>query len=490
MKILFAASEAAPLVKVGGLGDVVGSLPRALRALGHDVRVIIPGYGAIDWAGFAPKRRASFPVSYRGARQVAEIWETEASGLPVWLVTGPPIPTDARVYAGNAAEEAQEFVFFSLVALWGTRVLDWKPDVFHAHDWHAGTAVYWLEAVGRQDPFFHDIASLFTIHNLPYSGRGSGAALADYGVGLAAAVSAVPGWARDSPLALALASADMLSTVSPTYAREIVTPAYGEGFDGMLRLRESRLVGILNGIDTEVWNPASDAVLAERYDIESVAKRRTNREALRSELGLAPAALDPDPPILAAVARLDRQKGFEIAIEPLRGWLSGGGQFVLLGTGDPVLERALAALASAFPDRARVVLRFDPDLSRRIYGGCDALLIPSRYEPCGLTQMIGMRYGAVPVARRTGGLADTVRDEGEPGGTGVMFDDFTPAALWDAMARTLRVYSQPARWSEIQRRGMTMDFSWGRSAARYVDLYRKAAGLRREPDPAGAEARG
>src|SRR5262245_25659892 len=201
VKVLFAASEAAPLVKVGGLGDVVGSLPRALRAVGHDVRVIIPGYGAIDWTAFAPKRRTSFPVSHRGVQQAAEIWETEAAGLPVWLVTGPPIPKDSRVYAGHASDEAQEFVFFSLVAFWATKALDWKPDVFHAHDWHAATGVYWLEAQGRRDPFFHDIASVFTIHNLPYSGRGSGRALADYRVDLAAAASAVPDWARDSPLA-------------------------------------------------------------------------------------------------------------------------------------------------------------------------------------------------------------------------------------------------------------------------------------------------
>jgi starch synthase len=483
VKILFAASEAAPLVKVGGLGDVVGSLPRALRALGHDVRVIVPGYGAIDWAGFAPKQRTSFPVSHRGSRQIAEVWETDASGLPVWLVTGQPIPKDSRVYAGNAADEAQEFVFFSLAALWATKALDWKPDVFHAHDWHAGTAVYWLEAQGRSDAFFHDIASVFTIHNLPYSGRGSGRALADYGVDVAAAGHAVPDWARDSPLALALVSADMLSTVSPTYSREILTAGYGEGFDGLLRMRESRLVGILNGIDTEVWNPATDAALSRRYDAGDPSGRAENRTALRSEVGLSGPGGGADPPILAAVARLDRQKGFDIAIEPLRRWLAGGRQFVLLGTGDAALERALARLEVEFPGRARAVLRFDPGLARRIYGGADALLIPSRYEPCGLTQMIGMCYGAVPVARRTGGLADTVRDAGEPEGTGVMFDDFSPAALWDAMDRASKVYSQPARWSEIQHRGMTSDFSWGHSAERYVELYRKAAGLRREPDP-------
>jgi starch synthase len=487
VRILFAASEAAPLVKVGGLGDVAGSLPRALRALGHDVRVVIPGYGAIDWKGIRPARRASIPVPYRNGQQVAEIWQTEASGVPVYLVTGPPIPRDSRVYAASIEEEAREFVFFALSALWSTRELDWRPDVFHANDWHAGAAVYWLASSGRSDRFFESIASVFTIHNLPYSGLGSRPALVEYGLDSAAGASAVPAWARDSPLALALAAADMLSTVSPTYAREILTPVYGEGLDALLRTREMSLVGILNGIDTEAWNPSTDAALPSRYDPDSLERRRENRAALRSETGLDSSDAAP---LLGAVARLDRQKGFEIATEPVRGWLSQGGQFVLLGTGDPAIERRMEALAQAFPGRARAVLRFDPALARRIYGGSDALLIPSRYEPCGLTQMIGMRYGTVPIARKTGGLADTIRDAAEPDGNGILFDDFAPEALWGALNRALSVYSQPARWTEIQRRGMTSDFSWDRSALRYVELYGTAAALRRGVDPTGAGVTG
>jgi starch synthase len=482
VRILFAASEAAPLVKVGGLGDVAGSLPRALRALGEDVRVVIPGYGGIDWDGLRPEPRARLPIPHRGGQQVADIWETDASGVPVYLVTGPPIPTDSRVYAGTVEEEAQEFVFFALSALWSTRAVNWRPDVLHANDWHTGAAVYWLATTGRSDPFFEPIASVFTIHNLPYSGGGSGRALAEYGLSGPAGSSPIPSWARDSPLALALATAEMLSTVSPTYAREILTPGYGEGLDGLLRMRESRLVGILNGIDIDVWNPATDAALSATYDASSLPNRRENRAALRSQMGLEPSA---DAPLLAAVARLDRQKGFEIAIEPLRGWLAQGGQFVLLGTGDPAIEGAIAALTEQFPGRARAVFRFDPPLAHRIYAGADALLIPSRYEPCGLTQMIGMRYGAVPIARRTGGLADTIRNVEEQDGTGILFDDFSSAALRDALNRAWRVYSQPARWTEIQRRGMSFDFSWDRSAVNYVELYRRALSLRREPAGAG-----
>ena len=474
------ASEASPLVKVGGLADVAGSLPRVLAAMGHDVRIALPGYGAIDWDTVRPTFRTAFPIGHRGGQQIAEIYETRLGRVPCYLVSGPPIPKDRRIY-GDVASDAQAFVFLSLAALSLCRALDWKPDVLHAHDWHAGTAVYWLATSGRRLDFFRSIATLFTIHNLPYTGRGSGRALADYGLEPAAGLASLPAWARDAPLALGLASADLLSTVSPTYAREILTPAFGEGLDGVLRARAERLIGILNGIDPETWNPATDAAIASKYDSASLGRRRPNKAALQQELGLE----GPEgTPLLAVVSRLDRQKGIRMSTGPVRGWLVEGGQFVLLGTGEREAEAEVAAIEREFPGRASVRLRFDGALARRIYAGADALLIPSLYEPCGLTQMIGMRYGAVPVARRTGGLADTVTDAGDPGGTGVLFDEFSPAALWDALTRARRVYAQPARWAELQTRGMRTDFSWSRSAGEYVSAYTRAVELRKEADPA------
>ena len=474
MRVLMLAAEAAPLAKVGGLADVVGSLPRALAALGHEVRVVIPGYGSIDWPRWTPTLAATFPVYTATGAQTAEVWQTRADGVDFFLVTGPPIAPDRWIYGRTIEEDGPKFVFFSLAALWSSEALEWKPDVVHAHDSHTGAAVWWLATEGRENPYWRDVASVFTIHNLPYAARGAGRALGEYKVRRSDALLALPDGFRDSLMGLGLLGADALSTVSPTYAREILTPEGGDGLDGVLRLRGDRLTGILNGIDTDSWNPATDADLTAPFDVETLDSRRRNKEALQAEAGLIP---DPRMPLLAVVSRLDRQKGFDIASPAVKRWLERGGEFVLLGTGDPTLEHEFAQFEMRYPHRASVRLRFDARYARRIYGGADALLIPSRYEPCGLAQMIGMRYGCVPVARRTGGLTDTVVDAGDPGGTGLMFDEFHPWAAWDALDRALKVYAQGSRWAQLQRNGMSRDFSWSRSAGEYAALYDRALEL-------------
>src|SRR6266496_3921025 len=475
LNVLFLAAEAAPFVKVGGLGDVAGSLPRALATLGHDVRLAIPGYGAIDWPAFQPERRGRFEVPHAGGREPAQVWETRSGSVPVYLLTGPPIPTDRRIYGSGIEEDGPKFIFFSLAALEACRELAFRPDVVHANDWHTGPAVYRLSTTGRSDPFFRDTASLFTIHNLPYTGRDAGRFLAEYGLPATLDLELLPAWARDSMLGLGLAGADVLTTVSPTYAREIRTPESGYGFDGTLSARSDRLHGVLNGIDTEVWNPSTDEALRERFDAATLGRRAANKAALQEEAGLEP---EEKTFLLAMVSRLDSQKGFDIALPALLRWLETGGQLVVLGSGDPAIERVLAGLELAFRGRAAVRLRFDPPYAREIYGGADGILIPSRYEPCGLTQMIAMRYGAVPIARRTGGLADTITDVDEPGGTGILFDGYDPGSLAHALARALRVYAQPEEWTEVERRGMAQDFSWDRSAAKYEALYREALHFR------------
>ncbi|HLN58219.1 MAG TPA: glycogen synthase [Thermoanaerobaculia bacterium] len=471
MNVLFLAAEAAPFVKVGGLADVAGSLPEALRALGHDVRLAIPGYGAIDWVYFAPILRTRFDLPHTWGAQSAEVYEARSGRTPVFLVTGPPIPKDGRIYGGGIGEDAPKFIFFSLAALFSCQALGWKPDVVHANDWHAGTAVQWLVTAGRLNDYYRSVASVMTIHNLRHRGEGSGRYLGEYRVPITETPRFLPDWLRDSPLALGLLGADMLSTVSPTYAHEILTPAFGEALDGLLRARQDRLRGIVNGIDIDLWNPATDGTLAATFDDGSLERRAANKKALQEDAGLA---AEPRAPIAAVVSRLDAQKGLEIAVPAVRRWLTAGGQFVLLGTGQPSLEHEFAMIERDNPGRASVRLRFDPPFARTIYAGADIVLIPSRYEPCGLTQMIAMRYGALPVARRTGGLADTVRDAGDPDGNGFMFDEFSSWALGDALDRALSVYAQPEKWAEIQRRGMRSDFSWGRSAAEYVALYERA----------------
>lgn len=469
------AAEAAPFAKVGGLADVAGSLPGALRALGHDVRLVIPGYGSIDWGKYAPKQVARFPVYTTSGTQEAEIWETESAGTPVYFVGGPPIPRDRWIYGRSIEEDGPKFVFFSLAALWSAEALSWKPDVVHAHDSHTGPAVWWLGTEGRENPFFRDVASVFTIHNLPYAAQGAGKALGDYKLRRSDALTALPESFRDSLMGLGILAADALSTVSPAYAREILTPEGGNGLDGVLRMRGDRLVGILNGIDTDSWNPATDPDIAATFDVATLARRAANKTALQEEAGLTP---DPRMPLLAVVSRLDRQKGFDIAAPAVQRWLERGGQFVLLGTGEPAIEHGFGQFEIRYPHRASVRLRFDARYARRIYAGADALLIPSRYEPCGLAQMIGMRYGCVPVARRTGGLADTVTDAGDPAGTGLMFDEFHAWAAWDALERAIKVYASGVRWAELQRNGMRRDFSWSKSAKEYVALYEKARRMR------------
>jgi starch synthase len=468
MRVLFLAAEAAPYVKVGGLADVAGSLPKALRELGHDVRIAIPGYGAIDWDRWQPEPVASFLVPHRGGAQKADIY---LAGQDVYLVCGPPIPMHQGIYGSSIEEDGPKFIFFSLAALWTCGTLAWKPDIVHANDWHTAAAVYWLAASGRRDPFYRPIGTMLTIHNLPHMGKGAGPYLGDYGLATSPAMDALPADLRDSLLGLGVVSADFLTTVSPTYGREIMTPEGGHGLDGVLRARADRIAGVLNGIDTRLWNPATDRALAERFDVDTLENRAADKSALQHEAGLARGQRIP---LLAVVSRLDSQKGLDIAVPAVWRWLAAGGQFVLLGTGDTAVEREYAAMEVARPGQASVRLRFDADYAHRIYAGADLMLIPSRYEPCGLTQMIAMRYGAVPVARRTGGLADTVVDAGDPGGTGLMFDELRSEALWDALERALAVYSDPPHWADLQRRGMQMDFSWRRSARSYEELYRQA----------------
>jgi starch synthase len=476
LKILFLAAEAAPFVKVGGLGDVAGSLPRALAALGHDVRLALPGYGAIDRARFGFHSRARFGVRSTGGPVAAELWEADAGRVPAYLVTGPPIPTDRLIYGGSIEEDAPKFVFFSLAALAACREIRWKPDVVHANDWHTGAAVYSLANSDGVDEFFRETATLFTIHNLPYIGRNAGRTLSQWDLPPTEGLRLLPDWARDSLLGIGIATADVLSTVSPTYAREIRTSEAGQGLDGVLRARGDRLHGVLNGIDVDAWDPASDPELRARFDVETLEKRKTNRAALQEEAGLE---ADERALLLGMVSRLDSQKGFDIALPVLARWLDSGGQVVVLGSGDPTIEHSVTTLELQWRGRASVRLRFDAPYSSLIYGGADAMLIPSKYEPCGLTQMIAMRYGAVPIARRTGGLADTITDVSDAGGTGILFDGYDTGSLAHALERAVRVYAQPDRWIELQHRGMTRDFSWNRSAMEYEALYGEALRFRR-----------
>lgn len=468
MRVLFVATEAAPWVKVGGLGDVVGSLPPVLRERGVDARICIPAHAGVLSRAPHPERVASFSVGHREGSMRAEVFASELSGVPIYLVTGPPIPPDGVVYTGRPSEEGRRFTFFSLVAVELARRLDWRPDVLHCHDWHTAVVAHLLSERRDTDPDLAPVSSLLTIHNLPYTGHGAQPELHAFGIG-AVKDERLRHDQRDVPLALGLVAADHLSTVSPGYAREMLGAEHGCGFDAFLQTRRHDLTGILNGLDVVAWDPAHDPSLAKGYSSDDPSARSLCRAALLEELGLNAA---PEAPLFGVVSRLVGQKGVDVAVAALRQLSDRPWHAVILGTGDPAIERIVLDLASELPGRVRARVTFDEVLARRIYAGADALLLPSRYEPCGMTQMIAMRYGCVPIARETGGLADTVRDlDLSERPTGVLFPDASPSSLAFAIRRAMACYSRRPQWSELSRAGMTEDFSWHRSAREYVELY-------------------
>ncbi len=467
LKVLYLAAEATPFVKVGGLADVAGELPPALRAMGVDVRTAIPLHAAIDRKWITSRAPITVNVMAPEGAQPAVVYHAESRGVPTLLIDGPPIRAARTVY-GQPASDTAKFAFFCLAALEACRNEAWAPNIVHANDWHTTPSLLWLDRRRNEDAFWRDAATVLTVHNLGYMGNGGDEALRAYGM-LPPPDARLPGWAQTVPLPLGLAAADWITTVSPTYAQEIRGEALGFGLDGFLRKRSDRLTGILNGLDPAVWDPRTDPALPARFDSGQLGQRSACKRALQAEVGL-PA--DESVPLIGMVTRLEPQKGVDLALEALMMIESEHWQFVLLGSGQDELERRAVAFAAAHGQRARSIQRYDAPLSRRIFGGADVLLVPSRYEPCGLTQMIAQRYGCVPIVRATGGLKDTVADyQPGGGGTGFVFGPSEPSALAEAIRRALAAFTDRRRWRGLQRRGMALDHSWGASARRYAEVY-------------------
>jgi starch synthase len=479
IKVLFLASEADPLVKVGGLGDVAGSLPPALRRLtaeetgGYtlDVRTVIPFHTAVRKKVTAPEFLFDFEVPVVDGAVKAQAYRTEADGVPIYLIAGEPIGADAPVYSPDAAVNGQVYTFFSLAALELVRKLDWRPDILHANDWHTALAVYALKTAYVADPFFKGARSVLGVHNLPFMGAGGEAAFDRYGL-KPSRYPLMPWWGKKVPLPLGLQTADRIVAVSQTYAQEILTPEYGYGLELMLRARHKVVTGIVNGLDMEAWNPETDADIPVNFSIDTLAKREGNKRALQKEFSLNPEAKIP---LLILISRMDQQKGVDLAVDALEQIIDMDWQAILLGSGNAELEEACRKLERDYPERVRAAIRFDTRLSRRMYAGGDILLMPSRYEPCGLAQMMAMRYGCVPLGRATGGLQDTIVDANTDTvyGTGFLFKPATTVALAETLERALAVYADPGRWKAIQGRGMVQDFSWEKSAVKYAALYRE-----------------
>lgn len=467
LNILFIAAEADPFIKVGGLGDVAGSLPRALHQVAGDVmldvRLVIPFHSTIRTEVLDLKREAVFTLPRADGPVPVQVFSVESGGVPVYLIAGEPISAYPEVYTPDTRADGFKYTFFSLAALELARVLGWRPDIIHANDWHTAPAVYALRLMRAHDDFFAQTRSVLGIHNLVYTGKGASDALYAYGLPPVLDGS-LPDWAEHVPLALGLWAADSLAAVSPTYAQEILTPEFGAGLDAYLRTRREVITGIVNGIDESMWDPSTDAALPANFDANTLERRAENKAALQARFGLAK---DSSVPLLAMVTRMDPQKGVDIALDALRLLPDLPWQAVILGTGVNFVEEAARRLEADLPDRVCAIIRYDGKLSRQIYGGADLFLMPSRYEPCGLSQMIAMRYGCVPLVRATGGLRDTVQD----GQTGFVFDGRSPEAMAECLRRAIQSFGDKPAWRKLQQNGMAQDFSWDKSAHEYLKLY-------------------
>ncbi len=481
MKILITSAEVVPFAKTGGLADVAGALPLALQELGHDVCVAMPKYGRVGDARFGLTNLLdSFPVPLDGQSGPAAVKQGFiGTDIPVYMLANEHYFDREGIYGYE--DDGERFIFFCRAALEALKRLDWQPDIIHCHDWHTGVIPNWLKTIYKSDPFFAQTASVFTIHNLQYQGIFGKrvleiAGLEDYGFIVHPTEPALSNVI--DLMARGVIFADVITTVSERYAQEILTPEYGEKLDFILRDHQDRLFGVLNGIDVELMNPATDKYIAVNYGFSSLDKRVENKLALQREANLPVGA---EIPLLGVIGRLADQKGFDILEPAIDHILDMDVQFILLGTGDPHYHQMFTKIAQSYSQKAAIFLTFNAPLAQKIYAGCDLFLMPSRFEPCGLGQMIAMRYGAVPVVRATGGLADTVHnfDARTVEGNGFTFSRYDRWALFAAVVRALETYRHQEVWRKLQINGMSTDFSWHKSAKRYVELYQKALEFKR-----------
>ncbi|MGB3941579.1 MAG: glycogen synthase GlgA [Candidatus Manganitrophaceae bacterium] len=474
--VLMAAAEVAPYAKTGGLGDVVGALSKALADRGTSVSVFLPLHAQIDRQRFPlinMGKTVTVPLSER--KEKGELFYHESDGVRYYLIKNDSYFDRPGLYGtneGDYPDNAARFTFFSRAVLESAKVLDLRPDIVHCHDWHTGLIPVFMKAGDGVDPYFRTTAILFTIHNLGYQGI-----FWHYDWHLLH----LP-WDHFTPEGLefygkinlmkgGLLFADALSTVSPRYAKEIQTAEYGHHLEGVLQKRKKDLYGILNGIDTREWDPAHDPHIAAPYDARSLEKKENCKAALQKEVGLP---VRREIPLLATISRLTEQKGIDLIADLFERVMKRGVQWVILGSGDKKYEEQMTFLAKAYPQQAVVRIAYDPLLAHRIEAGADIFLMPSKYEPCGLNQMMSLRYGTVPVVRATGGLDDTVApfDSRTLTGNGFKFKAYTSTAFFRQIQAALSLFNEKKKWQALMRNGMEGDYSWDTSAEKYLRLYR------------------
>jgi len=486
VRILFVASEAAPFIKSGGLADVVGALPRTLREKGHDVRVVLPRYSDIEGSKFRLlPLLPELKVDYGGDLLVGSVLRCSfpKSDMPVYFIDEPSLFHRPGLYGAGKTDypdNERRFAFFNIATLWMLKGLDWQPDVIHLNDWQTGLIPVLLKhhPVIARDEFYRGIRTVFSIHNLAYQGNVDKFLLPRLQLPWNLfTTDGMEFYDRASFLKSGLVFADKLVAVSPTYAEEITHEANGAGMDGALRSRGVDLVGILNGIDTDEWNPANDPYTAARFDSENMEGKAACKSSLQREFGLPE---EPRVPLIGLTSRLVAGKGFDLVAKATGLLAAMNAQFVFLGTGDIEFENALRGAANIHGRSIGVRIGYDVPLSHRIIAGSDMFLMPSAYEPCGLTQMYSLRFGTIPIVRKTGGLTDSIfpadRKSIEAGhGTGFMFEEYTVEAMIAGVESALALYANsPATWKRLMSNAMAQDFSWARSAEEYEELYRAA----------------
>jgi starch synthase len=479
MKVAFLASEVIPYAKTGGLADVAGALPKFLAKLGADVRVFMPLYREVRKKNLPLEPVLTGAVLRMGGHELAyAVFAHRAEGVTVFFIDRPEYFDRDQLYgtpAGDYPDNAERFAFFSRAALETMRAVGFRPDVVHGHDWQAAFVFAYLKFVYADDPFFERTRSLFTIHNLAYQGLFEKGILADIGLPDSLFnMNDLEFYGKVNALKAGILYATAVTTVSPRYSREIQTPEFGCGLDGLLRHRSGALYGILNGVDYRDWDPVTDRLIPRNFGPSNLAGKEACREELGRMFGLT---LPPDRPLAGMVTRLAGQKGLDIVCEALDELLGLGLSLVILGTGDQKIQDYLLAARERHPARLGLKIAFDERIAHTIYAGSDVFLIPSRYEPCGLTQMYAMKYGTVPVVRATGGLDDSVEEFNAASGTGngFKFLEAAPGPLLEAAGRSIRAFNRPREWDALVRNAMAADFSWERSAATYLALYEMIA---------------
>jgi starch synthase len=472
MKILFVAAEAAPLAQVGGLAEVIGSLPQALIRLGQDVRLIMPRYGCIDISRYDSTMVADgIEVNFSGQKQRSAVKLIKIAGnLPVYLVENDEYFGGRDIYTDN---DVERFLYFSQVVFKALHVLNWKPDIVHCHDWHAAMVIRLLKYESVP------CATVFTIHNLAYQGGFDPSFYSAHNLRQYWDCSSCAG-AQLSPMNLmsqGILWADMVTTVSETYAHEITTPAYGEGLDQLVATRLEKLVGIVNGIDYSEFDPETDPHIIGNYDFSSPGGKTVNKLTLQKRYGLQEGI---GIPLIGIVQRMDEQKGIDILINAFDHIMQNtSAQFAILGRGRGYYEDKLRQVAHTYPGRIAVSTDFDNGLAHLIYAGSDMFLMPSRFEPCGLGQLIAMRYGTLPIVRHTGGLVDTVSEFNDDlsSGSGFVFFDYTAEALTNAVIKATDSFGNKVAWINAEKRVMLLDLSWGMSARKYEAVYKQVTGI-------------